>query len=203
MGGMAPIDLSIGNAAFSDGVYGSLERFTSYIRSFLASHGVVLAYGGYCERRGMYARSPVFDSRDGVDGPRRIHMGLDFWGDEGTPVLAPLEGIVHSTASNPADGDYGATVVLRHEVRGFRFHTLYGHLSERDVAMEEGRPVAKGECFARFGGPSENGNWPPHLHLQVVVDMGGRRGDYPGVCSDSELDFFLRNCPDPRGVFSN
>ncbi len=57
--------------------------------------------------------------------------------------------------------------------------------------------------LARFGGPEENGHWPPHLHLQVVLDMGGWKGDYPGVCSDSELDFFLGNCPDPSHVFAD
>jgi murein DD-endopeptidase MepM/ murein hydrolase activator NlpD len=201
--GMAPIDLSNANVGFGSDVYGSMDRFTSFIRGYLFYRGVALAYGGYCERREMYARSAVFDSGDGVGGPRRIHMGIDFWGEEGTPVLAPLDGIVHSTAMNGADGDYGATVVLRHEVDGFAFHTLYGHLSAQELAREEGALVTKGECLARFGGPAENGNWPPHLHLQVVVDMGGRRGDYPGVCSDSELDSFLRNCPDPRWLFSD
>jgi len=55
----------------------------------------------------------------------------------------------------------------------------------------------------------ENGQWPPHLHFQVVVDMEvpalpasrqgaiGRKGDYPGVCRLPEKERFLNNCPDP------
>lgn len=196
--GMAPIDLSTGNAGFGVEVYGSTDCFISYIRGWLSGRGVALAHGGYRERREMYARSPVFDAVGGPGGPRRIHMGLDFWGEEGTPVLAPCDGTVHSSAMNPAYGDYGATMVLRHEVGGFAFHVLYGHLSEEDLWREDGSVVRRGECVARFGGPSENGGWPPHLHLQVVMDMGDRRGDYPGVCSESELEHYSRNCPDPK-----
>lgn len=201
--GMVPIDLSIDNRYFTSEVYGSLERFTCFIDGHLRSHGAALAFGGYCERREMYARSHVFDAGVGGDGPRRIHMGLDFWGEEGTPVLAPADGIVHSRAMNAAHGDYGATLVLRHDLEGFIFHTLYGHLSAIDLSREEGTPVRKGDLLARFGGPAENGNWPPHLHLQVVIDMEGRMGDYAGVCSEERLDFFRENCPDPNHVFSN
>jgi len=202
-GGVVPIDLSSGNGLFGPEVYGSMERFAGHIAEYLRSHGAALACGGYRERRDLYARSGVFDSVANDGGPRRIHMGLDFWGSEGTPVLAPIEGIVHSRAMNPAHGDYGATLVLRHELEGIVFHTLFGHLSASDLDREEGESIGKGELLARFGGPAENGHWPPHLHLQVVLDMGGWKGDYPGVCSDSELDFFLGNCPDPGYVFVN
>jgi hypothetical protein len=48
----------------------------------------------------------------------------------------------------------------------------------------------------------ENGQWPPHLHFQIVVDMEipiaiGRKGDYPGVCKLSEKEKYLNNCPNP------
>ena len=89
-GGVVPIDLSSGNGLFGHEVYGSMERFTGHIAEYLRSHGAALACGGYRERRDMYARSGVFDSVANDDGPRRIHMGLDFWGSEGTHVLAPI-----------------------------------------------------------------------------------------------------------------
>jgi peptidoglycan LD-endopeptidase LytH len=43
----------------------------------------------------------------------------------------------------------------------------------------------------------ENGNWPPHLHFQLIADMEGWKGDYPGVCKYSEREKWLGNCPDP------
>jgi hypothetical protein len=51
--------------------------------------------------------------------------------------------------------------------------------------------------FAAFGIPYENGHWPPHLHFQVIVDMKGMKGDYPGVCAWPERESYLENSPDP------
>ncbi|RYF84540.1 MAG: peptidase M23, partial [Chitinophagaceae bacterium] len=56
--------------------------------------------------------------------------------------------------------------------------------------------VKKGDVIAEFGIPFENGQWPPHLHFQIIKDMQGKRGDYPGVCAYSERETYLNNCPD-------
>jgi hypothetical protein len=32
----------------------------------------------------------------------------------------------------------------------------------------------------------------------VIIDMEGRKGDYPGVCAPSEKEKYLNNCPDPE-----
>jgi hypothetical protein len=46
----------------------------------------------------------------------------------------------------------------------------------------------------------ENGNWPPHLHFQLIRDMQGWKGDYPGVAKFSERQQWLDNCPDPDTI---
>ena len=156
-----------------------------------AKYGV----GGYNEHRTVYARSSVFDD---ADEPRRLHLGVDIWGPAGTPVFCPLDGTIHSFAFNNNYGDYGATIILKHALEGSDFFTLYGHLSLQDlVGLEEGKVVNKGEEFAHFGEPAENGEWPPHLHFQLIENMGDWKGDYPGVCKFSERDSYLINSPDP------
>src|SRR6201996_5347562 len=131
--------------------------------------------------------------------PRRLHLGIDIWGPAGTPVMAPLNGVVHSFAFNNNDSDYGATLILTHNLDGVGFHTLYGHLSLNSLKnLYEGKNVNKGEVIAEFGMRFENGNWPPHLHFQVITDMQGWKGDYPGVCRYSERERWLDNCPDPN-----
>jgi len=57
--------------------------------------------------------------------------------------------------------------------------------------------VSQGETLGHFGEPHENGQWPPHLHFQIVKDMRVMKGDYPGVCKFSEKEQYLRNCPNP------
>jgi murein DD-endopeptidase MepM/ murein hydrolase activator NlpD len=130
--------------------------------------------------------------------PRRLHLGVDIWGPAGTPVHAPLEGTVHSFAFNDAYGDYGATLILQHKLDGVIFHTLYGHLSLHSIEdKREGADIAKGDWIAAFGEPAENGQWPPHLHFQVIQNMRGMKGDFPGVCRYSEREGYLANGPDP------
>ncbi|MGB8192669.1 MAG: peptidoglycan DD-metalloendopeptidase family protein [Chitinophagaceae bacterium] len=132
---------------------------------------------------------------------RRLHLGTDIWGPVSTPVFAPLGGMIHSFAFNDNYGDYGATLILTHQLDGFPFYTLYGHLSLRDIEhLSAGHYVNRGQKIAHFGEPHENGHWPPHLHFQVILDMELYEGDYPGVCRYSEREKYLANCPDPDVV---
>jgi len=130
--------------------------------------------------------------------PRRLHLGIDIWGKPHTKVMAPMDALVHSFAFNNAFGDYGATIILTHNLQGETFYTLYGHLSLNSIKnIQEGDRIKKGDVFAEFGIPFENGQWPPHLHFQVIMNMEGKKGDYPGVCKFSERERYLSNCPDP------
>jgi len=146
--------------------------------------------GGYDQIRRIYS-NPQFL---GDGEPRIVHLGVDVWTDGGTPLAAPLAGTVHSFADNAATGDYGATIILQHE----GFCTLWGHLARRSLQdLVAGAPVARGETFAWLGEPAENGGWPPHLHLQQILDMGDHRGNHPGVATLSDRQSWLRRCPDP------
>ncbi|MGH2554058.1 MAG: peptidoglycan DD-metalloendopeptidase family protein, partial [Chitinophagaceae bacterium] len=101
-------------------------------------------------------------------------------------------------AFNNLFGDYGVTIILSHSLEGYSFYTLYGHLSLNSIKnIAEGDRVCKGDIFAEFGLPYENGHWPPHLHFQIINDLGDWKGDYPGVCKYSEREIFLINSPDP------
>jgi murein DD-endopeptidase MepM/ murein hydrolase activator NlpD len=63
--------------------------------------------------------------------------------------------------------------------------------------LREGGNIRKGDVVGEFGIPMENGQWPPHLHFQIIIDMGNWKGDYPGVCKFSERKEYLEKCPDP------
>ena len=186
------LDFTSNNTDLTTEIINNTDRFSKYIHHKL--EGYTYGIGGYNELRTVYARSQVFDD---AGEPRRLHLGVDIWGPAGTPVFAPLEGTVHSFAFNDHYGDYGATLILQHTLEGVVFHTLYGHISLSDIeGLYEGEAVSKGAEIAHFGPPAENGHWPPHLHFQIIEDMQGKMGDYPGVCKVSERDMYLANVPD-------
>ncbi len=156
------------------------EALSSLIRKKLGNGRA--AAGGYGEHRVFYERSPLFRDEE----PRSIHLGVDVWIEAGTPIHAPLTGKVHSFANNDAFGDYGPTIILQHELDEHRFHTLYGHLDHASLEWpEEGKRIEGGEVLGWVGPEEVNGNWPPHLHFQVIIDMEGMEGDYPGVAKPS------------------
>lgn len=171
-----------------------VDDIAAYVNQMLQSAGAKFGIGGYNENREVYSRSKLFD---GEAEPRRIHLGIDIWGKPYTRVMSPMDGIIHSFAFNNNFGDYGATLIVTHNLEGFTFHTLYGHLSLNSLKnLREGGNVRKGDVIAEFGIPIENGHWPPHLHFQLIIDMGNWKGDYPGVCAMSEREKYLQNSPD-------
>lgn len=170
------------------------QAFTNYIFEKLKTSQVNMGIGGYGEKRSLYCRSNLFEGEE----PRTIHLGIDIWAEAGTAIYCPLDATVHSFANRAVHGDYGPVIILRHQIGEEHINTLYGHLSTESLdGLSVGQSIAKGQQFASIGTYSENFHWPPHLHFQVIKDMQGIEGDYPGVCKESESAFYLNNCPDP------
>ena len=189
------MDFTAGNKILTEDIFNDTEKFSSYIDQQLKDANAKFGIGGYNELRTLYARSKVFDANN---ESRRLHLGIDIWGKAGTTVYAPLGGVIHSFAFNDHYGDYGATIILQHQIKAFNFYTLYGHLSLQDIQhLKEGKFVSMGETIAHFGMPNENGHWPPHLHFQIIINMKNYKGDFLGVCKQSERELYLHNCPNP------
>ncbi len=195
---LVKFDLTAANTSLTDAILGDIGLFCSWVNAELQQANARYAIGGYNEHRTVYSKSRVFDAVNGEE-PRRLHLGVDIWGKYGTAVMAPLDGVVHSFAFNNQAGDYGATIILSHRLGEQSFYSLYGHLSLGSLQnLQEGQLIKKGDIFAAFGITAENGQWPPHLHFQLIEDMEGRKGDYPGVCAYSQKEKWLANSPDPE-----
>jgi len=194
-GKFIPIDFSIGNKTLED--LNTAADFEKYVESHLAKNNATVAFGGYDEERNLYKRSGIFNDSDTEE--RNIHIGTDLWIKAGTPVLAALDGKVHSFNYNSGIGNYGPTIILEHKISGFAFYTLYGHLSMESIEnLETGDEFKSGEPLATLGDAAVNGDYAPHLHFQVIKNIGDYSGDYPGVCSKNERNYYLENCPDPN-----
>ncbi len=190
------IDLSINNAGLEAVVPDDTPGWERFIWDDMKKKGAKVCAGGYLEQRSRYLKSELFTSGD---EPRIMHLGIDIWAVPETAISAPLKGVVHSFRENTAYMDYGPTILLQHELDGISFHTLYGHLSRKSLEGKfVGQEIKAGEVFAWLGDAEVNGGWPPHLHFQIIEDMQGLEGDYPGLCSKSDLETYSRNCPDPN-----
>ena len=130
---------------------------------------------------------------------RTVHLAVDVWAAAGTSVHAPLAGTVVVAHDNAQRLDYGPVVVLRHTtVDGATFHSLYGHLSADSLdQVELGAELAAGDVLGRVGTPPQNGDWAPHVHVQVIIDLLDRGHDYPGVGEPSQRSLWLGLSPDP------
>lgn len=155
------------------------------------------AIGGYLEKRKNMYTAPQYENR------RDIHMGVDIWAAAHEPVFAPVQGYLAYKAFHDQPGNYGGTIVVQHNVGQEYVYALYGHLSESSVtAAVIGQHLEAGELVGRLGEWHENGNWPPHLHLELSVKDPGK-ADMPGVVSNKELIEAKKRHPNPKLLIGN
>ena len=64
--------------------------------------------------------------------------------------------------------------------------------------LKPGKTIRKGEVFASIGDINVNGGWPPHLHFQIITDLMGGSGNFPGVARPSQQQVWKSICPDPN-----
>lgn len=174
---------------------GTYQQLDAYIQEQMRQKNAKVLHGGYLENRHLYQNSPHFSNSE---KNRNIHLGWDIWAPDFTEIYAPLPLRVHSFAYNGQILDYGATIIFSCNRQGTPSYLLMGHLSLNSLEnLLVGQQFNAGEIVARLGQKAENGGWPPHLHLQWILDMKGFEGDYPGVCSEDEIEYQRVNCPDP------
>jgi len=195
-------DLGVGSLEAGGGSLGQFDTAALTARFFglMRERGATVGYGRYDESRCWYGGELFAAPSDEAPRRRTVHIGIDLFLAAGAPVMAPLDGVVVASLVNEGRLDYGPTLILEHEPEpGLRFRTLYGHLTGDSLDLSPvGRRVAAGERIAAIGDYPGNGDWPPHLHFQIVADMLGREGEFPGVCAPDERRTWCSICPDPN-----
>ena len=194
-------DLSVSNSEFggtSDTA--ASDELGDLLRNCMRSAGASIGIGRYNEARMCYTSDRYTTGHDARER-RTVHLGIDLFAEAGSPVFAPLDGTVHSFQDNAEPLDYGPTIILHHDLDDGRgeFFTLYGHLNRESLdGLTPGAVVEKGDRIGAIGTREINGNWPPHLHFQVITDLLGYRGDFPGVAVAAERGVWLSICPNPN-----
>jgi murein DD-endopeptidase MepM/ murein hydrolase activator NlpD len=190
-----PIDLSIDNSFWDVNEVSDIPVFERYLQKQRVLNGAYIAHGGFLEQRALYRKSARFQT----GRIRDVHMGIDIWAPAGTTVHAFMDGVVHSFAHHEDAGNYGPTLILEHDLNGEKRYTLYGHLSISDMEKwSVGYHFRESEVIATLGKPEENGGYSPHLHFQIMTDIKGYKGDFPGVAATEELEDYQKIILDPN-----
>jgi murein DD-endopeptidase MepM/ murein hydrolase activator NlpD len=88
---------------------------------------------------------------------RKMHTGIDFVANIGTPVYAPGNGKVVFIGRK---GGYGLEMEIDH---GFGYRTRYAHLSK--VLVKRGQKIKRGDLIAKTGNSGLSTG--PHLHYEI------------------------------------
>ena len=198
------LDLSVGSrllGAHPDAV--KLPNLTKRIWDQMADYNTQFSIGRYAENRHLYAASGFGHGAYPTTEKRTNHIGLDLFCEAGLPVFAPFDGTVTYLTIIDLPLDYGGLVVLKHHTdTDVPFYTLYGHLSHDTLNhLEVGQSVKAGQKIATIGKDHENGGWPPHLHLQIIIDFLDKGIDFPGVALEREASVYKALCPNPALLF--
>ncbi|GAB3533846.1 M23 family metallopeptidase [Photobacterium alginatilyticum] len=93
-----------------------------------------------------------------VTGAKRLHRGLDFAVNIGTPIYAPADGVVETV--RPSNKGSGNFLRLQHS---FGFTSSYSHLQK--FVVRSGAFVSKGDLIGYSGNSGLSSG--PHLHYEV------------------------------------
>lgn len=97
--------------------------------------------------------------RDPFTRRRKLHRGVDYKADRGTPVYAAGPGIVRVARRK---GGYGRVVMLEH---GHGVETRYAHLQR--IMVKAGQRVAAGTRIGTVGATGRATG--PHLHFELRI----------------------------------
>ncbi|MCB9222798.1 MAG: M23 family metallopeptidase [Crocinitomicaceae bacterium] len=95
---------------------------------------------------------------DPIYKTQKMHTGLDFTADTGTPVYATGNGVV--VECEEKRWGYGQSVIIDH---GYGYKTRYAHLSE--FKCKPGDKIVRGQIIGLVG--STGKSTAPHLHYEV------------------------------------
>lgn len=198
-----PIDLSAESKWLAENLeFDSLDYFQFKFDQLQKKEPDKIIAGGYLEPRAIYTTSSYDKIGNYGAESRSIHLGIDFWLAEKTPVHALFDSKVIIAINDAGDKEYGGLVILKHHISDFIFFTLYGHLSIKSaMRWNTGDQIKKGECIGQLGNSIENGGWVPHLHFQIMLSMLGNTIDFPGVAYHSQIKVWKSICPDPNLLF--
>lgn len=128
------------------------ERMSSQ-RDLLSATPSIRPTGGWVSSGFGYRRDPF-------TGRARLHKGMDFGANRGTPVFAPADGVISFAGR---EGGYGKIVSIDH---GYGIVTRYAHNSR--LLVKTGQRIKRWDKIAEVGSTGRSSG--PHLHYEVRLN---------------------------------
>ncbi len=122
-------------------------------KNLLACTPSIRPCDGWVSSRFGYRVSPF-------TGRREFHGAYDIANREGTPIVAPANGVVTFAAKKRLFGNY---LVIDH---GYGLVSSYGHLAK--INVKRGEKVKRGEVVAQMG--STGRSTGPHVHYAIKLN---------------------------------
>ncbi|MFH4966916.1 aminotransferase class III-fold pyridoxal phosphate-dependent enzyme [Gaetbulibacter sp. M240] len=203
--GACLLDLSVSSTWVGhESNFNDLDFFQYKIDTLQKENPEKIIVGGYLEPRPLYTSTSYDKIGNYGRESRTIHLGIDYWLPEQTPVNALFDGVVVIAKNDAGYKEYGGLIVLKHIEKGFEFYTLYGHLSIASVEnLNIGDTIKAGSKIGALGNPEENGCWAPHLHFQIMLSLLEYTIDFPGVAYANQINIWKSICPDPNLLFKD
>ncbi|MFY9241870.1 MAG: peptidoglycan DD-metalloendopeptidase family protein [Polaribacter sp.] len=197
------IDLSTKNTTVkTEAEFNNPVFFEEKLQEIQKQNPTKVIAGGYLEKRALYT-SNIYNDENSSE-KRNIHLGVDFWLPEKTPIHSLFDGEIVCAVHQKEYKGYGGFIILKHQFQEVEFYTLYGHLSEKSVLkFNTGDKINKNEPIGVLGNYLENGEWVPHLHFQIMLNLLDYKNDFPGVAFESRIDFWQTICPNPNLLFKS
>lgn len=153
-----------------------------WVRRIQRRYRATCSYGGWFEDRSILWKGHY------MEHGQTFHLGVDFNVPPRTRTYSPVAGVVTEVWVDPDDnGGWGGRVMIKLK-KGL--HMILAHLGT--IAVKVGDKVEEGSFIGTVGTPSVNGNWFPHLHVQMV------RGSLRGIDGYGEFSPAMqRRFPDP------
>jgi len=142
------------------------EFFNEQINIFHKNNNSDLIISWYLEKRERMFTALWFKQM--VEQKRFFHLGMDLSISKWTPIYAPLNWEVYDSWYEEGDWNYWWYVVLKHNVWGFVFYSLYGHQDKNNLPKIWTKLKAW-EKFSILWDFSDNWWYFHHLHLQLFT----------------------------------
>ena len=132
-----------------------------FVNDLHKKYSLDFSYGGWMEDRTFIWQGGYLEKEKTF-----VHLGIDINVPAGSELATDFQAEVLKIDDDyPLDGGWGTYIILKNLEKDI--YILYAHL-DKNILCKVGEILNKDIVFAKVGKDPFNGNWFPHVHVQVI-----------------------------------